>query len=424
MKDNNKKKIAVKCEANVCPICGGMNLEYCGERVDDDDGCTYGWICKDCGASGRESYELQFVNHCEVKAKDGTPAEQIEDATPDPDAVTSEAVSDSEDNWDICPVCSGKLSFYDTVCLKYTIEKKWTCTRCGATGSAEFEPEWIHTFNEHKDVRLADGSVWDGKPAIDPFEACSKAISPCTPTQDAFINLDEYACPVCGGRIKENGEFNTQEIFIYSPWRCTHCKATGIAEFEDATGDVYYDFNGHGNVHLADGSVWDGKPIPATESAEEEHRITGSITLLNDFDMEDALLALAVANIGANEEHGRITIIDASVSDAVEALAREGILLQAITYEGNNAPVVVPPAPVKAATGWFVPVTWEMFGVVRIPFEDAPTLEDAFKQIKDNPNIELPKGHYVDDSFAPSYEVEQIEEVRSLYNDNRPDAEV
>lgn len=316
MKDNNKKKIAVKCESNVCPICGGMNLEYCGERVDDDNGCTYGWICKDCGASGREGHALQFDgHHYDVETGAGEKVDIVEpEAAPDPE--------------DVCPVCGGKLRFHDTNWRKHSFEKKWNCTHCGAAGSAEFEEEWIHTFNEHKDVRLADGSVWDGR------------------------------------------------------------------------------------------------PIPATENAEEAHRITGSITLLNDFDMEDALLALAVANIGANEEHGRITIIDASVSDAVEALAREGILLQAITYEGNNAPVVAPPAPVKAATGWFVPVTWEMFGVVRIPFEDAPTLEDAFKQIKDNPNIELPKGHYVDDSFAPSYEVEQIEEVRSLYNDNRPDAEV
>lgn len=272
MKDNNKKKIAVKCEANVCPICGSMNLDY-GCSEDDDHGRTFPWTCEDCGATGKEGYTEIFDYHYDVETEDGEAVEIVEpEAAPD--------------------------------------------------------PEWIHTFNEHKDVRLADGSEWDSK------------------------------------------------------------------------------------------------PIPATEGAKDAHRITGSITLLNDFDMEDALLALAVANIGANEEHGRITIIDASVSDAVEALAREGILLQAITYEGNNTPVIVPPAPVKAATGWFVPVTWEMFGVVRIPFEDAPTLADAFKQIKDNPNIELPKGHYVDDSFAPSYEVEQIEEVRSLYNDNRPDAEV
>lgn len=318
MKDNNKKKIAVKCEANVCPICGGMNLEYCGERVDDDDGCTYGWICKDCGASGREGYTLQFDGqHYDVKTGAGEKVDIVEpEAAPDPE--------------DICPVCGGKLEYEDDsrFVKSYRMERDWRCSCCGAKGYASFEEECNYTFSDH-----------DG---------------------------------VC----------------------------------------------------LADGSVWDGKPIPATESAEKEHRITGSITLLNDFDMEDALLALAVANIGANEEHRRITIIDASVSAAVEALAREGILLQAITYEGNNTPVVVPPAPVKAATGWFVPVTWEMFGVVRIPFEDAPTLADAFKQIKDNPNIELPNGHYVDDSFAPSFEVEQIEEVRSLYNDNRPDAEV
>lgn len=315
---NNKKKIAVKCEANVCPICGGMNLEYCGKRIDDDDGCSYGWICKDCGASGREGHTLQFDGH-------------------------------------------------------------------------------------HYDVETGAG---------EPVEIVAPGAAP---------NPEEI-CPVCGERVEENGEPESREIFVHVPWRCPHCEATGTAEYEEAPGDVLCDFNGHGNVHLADGSVWDGKPIPATESAKEEHRITGSITLLNDcLDREYALRALKDANICASEENGQIVIKDTPVSKAVDILANEGILLQAIVFNGE-ATISVAPPPVKAATGWFVPVTWEMFGVVRIPFEDAPTLADAFKQIKDNPNIILPKGHYVDDSFAPSYEVEQIEEVRSLYNDNRPDS--
>lgn len=94
----------------------------------------------------------------------------------------------------------------------------------------------------------------------------------------------------------------------------------------------------------------------------------------------------------------------------------------------NAAPISAAPAPAKpyaeCATGWYVPVTWEMMGVVRIPFEEAATLEEAFKRIKDNPDIELPKGHYVDDSFAPSFEVAQIEEVRELYNNGLKDKEV
>ena len=53
--------------------------------------------------------------------------------------------------------------------------------------------------------------------------------------------------------------------------------------------------------------------------------------------------ALKAANICASEENGRISIMDSPVSEAVEVLANEGILLQAITYEGNDSPVIVPP---------------------------------------------------------------------------------
>ena len=239
--ENNKKKIIAKCEANVCPICGGMNLAY-GCAEDHNNGRDFPWTCEDCGATGKEGYAEAFDgNHYDVKTGDGEAVEIVDpEVAPDPD--------------EICPVCGGKL---------------------------EYTGNWF---------------------------------------------LNNRSCVKHG---------------IRKEWRCTQCHATGWAEFSEKT---TYEFTGdHATVRLADRSAWDGKRIPATESAEEEHRITGSITLLNDFDMEDALQALKAANICASEENGRISIMDTPVSEAIEFLANEGILLQAITYEGNDSPVIVPP---------------------------------------------------------------------------------
>lgn len=324
---NNKKKITVKCEQNVCPICGGMNLDY-GCSEDDDHGRTFPWTCEDCGATGKEGYTETFDgNHYDVETGDGESVEIVApEAAPAPDEV--------------CPVCGGKLE-YDgepRFVKSYLMERDWCCTKCRATGYGSFEEESLYHFIEHEGVRLADGSEWDGQ------------------------------------------------------------------------------------------------------------AVTGTIQLakVHAYDMDEAMATLAAAGICAFEENGLITILQEPVDKAAELLAVDGFMIHAIAYIADCSPVTEkaaaeaeadeecpqfndqasPPAPVKAATGWFVPVTWEMFGVVRIPFEDAPTLADAFKQIKDNPNIALPKGHYVDDSFAPSYELEQIEEVRSAYNDNRPDEEV
>lgn len=151
MKDNNKKKIAVKCEANVCPICGGMNLSYsCSE--DDDNGRKFPWTCEDCGATGKESYTETFDgNHYDVETGDGEPVEIVApEAAPDPE--------------DICPVCGGELEYTgNTGEIKYGISQEWRCTKCNATGWAKFdEPDAQYIFTgEHDDVRLADGSEWN-----------------------------------------------------------------------------------------------------------------------------------------------------------------------------------------------------------------------------------------------------------------------
>ena len=48
--------------AGHCPFCGKQNLEYSKEFLHNAN-LIFPWKCKDCGASGREVYYLDFVYH-------------------------------------------------------------------------------------------------------------------------------------------------------------------------------------------------------------------------------------------------------------------------------------------------------------------------------------------------------------------------
>lgn len=59
----------------VCPVCGGQINYGCFELV--DEGGTYDWECPDCGATGKEGYDLTFDgSHYDVMLADGTPFEE------------------------------------------------------------------------------------------------------------------------------------------------------------------------------------------------------------------------------------------------------------------------------------------------------------------------------------------------------------
>lgn len=45
--------------AGVCPACGSKNLVY-GDSGPRDDSYFYSWECEDCGARGKEWYDLVF----------------------------------------------------------------------------------------------------------------------------------------------------------------------------------------------------------------------------------------------------------------------------------------------------------------------------------------------------------------------------
>ena len=64
-----------------------------------------------------------------------------------------------------------------------------------------------------------------------------------------------------------------------------------------------------------------------------------------------------------------------------------------------------------------VPVVWEMCGVVYI---EAETAEEAFdKVLKDEEDMPLPDGNYVDGSFGPSADTPELVELYTkMYKDD------
>ena len=55
----------------ICPVCEVEgNLEY-GDYFIDDCIVKFPWKCDDCGASGKELYNMEFTEHCSVEDKDG-----------------------------------------------------------------------------------------------------------------------------------------------------------------------------------------------------------------------------------------------------------------------------------------------------------------------------------------------------------------
>ena len=47
-----------------CPVCGKCDLTYGNPCVDVETyQCYFSWTCEQCGASGKEVYNLEFARH-------------------------------------------------------------------------------------------------------------------------------------------------------------------------------------------------------------------------------------------------------------------------------------------------------------------------------------------------------------------------
>jgi hypothetical protein len=47
--------------AGECPVCHSNSLDY-GHVKDCDGGVCYAWRCEDCGSTGEEVYEINFIH--------------------------------------------------------------------------------------------------------------------------------------------------------------------------------------------------------------------------------------------------------------------------------------------------------------------------------------------------------------------------
>lgn len=52
----------ISMEQGTCPNCQKNNLEY-GDSVVEGDQIYYEWECMTCGATGKEWYSLEFIEH-------------------------------------------------------------------------------------------------------------------------------------------------------------------------------------------------------------------------------------------------------------------------------------------------------------------------------------------------------------------------
>lgn len=65
---------------------------------------------------------------------------------------------------------------------------------------------------------------------------------------------------------------------------------------------------------------------------------------------------------------------------------------------------------------WFIPVSWEVCGMVKIR---ANTLSEAIDAAKHDDSIELPDGEYVDGSFDVTVDDDEL--IRAAYNAGQED---
>lgn len=69
--DNNSEDKYIEFindENGICPICCNRNLTYSTPIIDGET-LIYPWICDDCKATGKEVYNLTFIENINVKER-------------------------------------------------------------------------------------------------------------------------------------------------------------------------------------------------------------------------------------------------------------------------------------------------------------------------------------------------------------------
>jgi len=67
-------KKAISNEEGKCPVCDSDSLDFDSAEIDDK--CVnYPWTCEGCGATGTESYDMEFNGHYNIQDKGGNDIE-------------------------------------------------------------------------------------------------------------------------------------------------------------------------------------------------------------------------------------------------------------------------------------------------------------------------------------------------------------
>lgn len=69
-------KLDVYPEEGKCPLCGGINIIFANQDI-DEAGLTYYCECEDCGARYAECYDLVFAGNWNIYDKDGNKYEDL-----------------------------------------------------------------------------------------------------------------------------------------------------------------------------------------------------------------------------------------------------------------------------------------------------------------------------------------------------------
>lgn len=303
----------------------------------------------------------------------------------------------------VCPICGSELEYTGTNHL--VGYHNWTCTCCKATGEEGYPNGDMNDplDAEHYAVQLKDGT----SVTILPATPEKPAETPKLPVTVDVVDFLEDVCPVCGGTYETTGKESVNNYGIDYEWECRSCGAIGWSEYSEETTNT---FNGsHYDVKLKDGT-------PVKFNIHDPDATIGRIDYLT-----------SAGRVAHSKEYANE---DAFVKEVTEC-NDTGVPIVIYLYRDTNGNTISTdfindlgslPAGfciVDHPQVWKIPVSWEMCGYAYVT---APTLAEAVEKVRsNNDDIPLPDdASYVDDSFAPSYD--DVEEIRSLHNDNRPDS--
>lgn len=172
----------------ICPVCGA-EIEYTGDNNIDDNGGTFPWNCKNCGASGKEGYNRIFDKHYDVTDCYGNYIPEQEKSIPSKQQYAEELFKLISENPElpIVPMVDGEIPADDS--------GRWL----GAWGHSRVD-EYLLTQNHEWVVFKSDDDVFgvlEKHLSDEEYEKLPETETECRPYYDALpwikaiiVNID------------------------------------------------------------------------------------------------------------------------------------------------------------------------------------------------------------------------------------------